>query len=410
MPLENVERYRAAAGQQLEPVRRERIGAALHDADAFLGQFDAAVQDESRVRLHDLIRFAADLERLEPDRRIGDADAVAEAHQERILEPGRAQRQKRCLLDIGNRCADADRLLAGGERLAAQFIELARASARIAERKRVQRHRMVAMGNAGELGMDQLARLHEARARGAVPARRARARGELGRDRPIVGTGAPHRGLDLGGKRDLGDAGFRGCARCFKSDAGVGRRRPHIGHFGRRLDDARRAEDRVDVDELCRRECLFDCLCHRVAQHVRAELDPDRAGAGKPLLLRDAGIEGGDVVDMEPVAAHVRDPARFAGERQIGVADDERRFCAASRRREDHRLRADGAGPAFIAAEIELMLGRDRDHDIDAGVAQFRAHGIEPREMLGFGKGGKRRGRSRVHGTPGSPMVGAARA
>jgi hypothetical protein len=137
-------------------------------------------------------------------------------------------------------------------------------------------------------------------------------------------------------------------------------------------------------------------------EHVRAQFDADGAIAGQALFLRHLGVERGDVVDMQPVDPDIVDPARFARQRPVGVAQHQSRFGLvagpALRCRKDHRLRADRAGPAIVAAEIEMMLGRDRDHDIDACRAQFRADAIEPGAMFGLREGRERRARNRVGG------------
>src|SRR5437867_12360661 len=77
-PSADMEVHVAGAGQHLEPAGRQEIGPALDHPDPLVEQLDAGVEDEDHPRLEAALDPPADLQRLQPDRRVGHADPVAE--------------------------------------------------------------------------------------------------------------------------------------------------------------------------------------------------------------------------------------------------------------------------------------------------------------------------------------------
>src|ERR1051326_3773774 len=76
----------ATADKHLEPGLGQRISAALDHTQAFFEKLQIGVQHEHHARFQHLLEPSADLQRLEPDRRIGYANPVAEAHDGRAIE------------------------------------------------------------------------------------------------------------------------------------------------------------------------------------------------------------------------------------------------------------------------------------------------------------------------------------
>lgn len=116
---------------------------------------------------------------------------------------------------------------------------------------------------------------------------------------------------------------------------------------------------------------LADGGSERVRHRARGAVEPDLPGSRR-LLRDDRGERGRGTVDAEAVAANVLDRARVAGEREVGVPDDQRRFHRLVLG-EDERLREDAADERVEATEPKLGVRREHDAHGEPGRREVAA-------------------------------------
>ncbi len=119
-------------------------------------------------------------------------------------------------------------------------------------------------------------------------------------------------------------------------------------------------------------------LAQRLAQRHRQRISPhlDAGGAASHTLFdEDAADDVREVVGVEPVGSDIGKEGRLAGERQVDIAQHQRRRVVALG--QDHGLRAVDANPAVVAAEIVEVLERDDDQRVEPGAGHG---GTRPRD------------------------------
>ena len=139
-----------------------------------------------------------------------------------------------------------------------------------------------------------------------------------------------------------------------------------------RLHDARLGEQRAAVDQPGGSDRRAQRRPERVRHGARGSVEADSPRAGR-LLADDRGEGGGGIVDAEAVGADVRERARRAGERHVGVPDDQGRLLGLVLR-EHERLREDAADEGLEPAEPELRLRGEHQAGVEARLREEVAY------------------------------------
>jgi sortase A len=160
----------AGVRQHLVAVTCDDIGRPDEDADTRAFVQETRGQHEGRPDVEDVGRRPRDLERLEPARRVADADTVAEAHLEHVARPRLADDLERRLLDLGDRHSGPQLPEPGAQAAHGDVIELARRPPRrgAGDHERLHGHAVVTLLHAPDLEVHQIARLEEPIGRRAV--------------------------------------------------------------------------------------------------------------------------------------------------------------------------------------------------------------------------------------------------
>src|SRR5262249_40423633 len=148
----------ARARQELIALAGDHVGAADQDTDALTLIQQARVQHEGRSDLEDVGRGARDLERLEPTRRVADADPVSEAHLEGVAEPRTANDLQRRSLDLSGRYPRSQLPETGAQAAQGDVVELAGRRFRLGagDDQRLHRDAVVATLHATNLDVHEI--------------------------------------------------------------------------------------------------------------------------------------------------------------------------------------------------------------------------------------------------------------
>ena len=210
---------------------------------------EAGVQHEGHARLQTLVTVAADLQGFEPQRRVGDADAVAETHHGGILETGIANRHERRFFDFRHRHAGSHRCESVLEGTPRHLVEITFSGGGFARRHGGDGNGVVALVHTRQFDVNEIARFDDAVPRRRMAAFASRSACQFDGDGPVVASLPAHGMFDLARQCDLADPRPERLAHGGKTGLGMAGGLAHEADLRRRLDPAQGADEGRDVCE-----------------------------------------------------------------------------------------------------------------------------------------------------------------